>query len=84
MLTKLTAVKLFILGALTLGVLTATRQDVSAQMGGQTCYSGCITFDDGAPGCASYEQKTNATCGMVFKDGRNYCVQWQCNALLVE
>ncbi|HVF54969.1 MAG TPA: hypothetical protein VM934_02395 [Pyrinomonadaceae bacterium] len=83
MLTKRMAVKLLILVALTLGVFTTTRREASAQMG-DSCASGCVTFDDGAPGCASYDQKTNGTCGMVYSGGRNYCVQWECAPMITE
>jgi len=77
MLKKRMAVKLLILGALIFGVLTTAREEASAQMGG-SCFSGCVTFDDGSPGCADYEQRTGGTCGMTFHNGRNYCLQWQC------
>lgn len=77
MLKKRMAAKLLILGLLTLGVLTASREEASAQMG-DSCFSGCVTFDDGSPGCASYDQRTGGTCGMVYRNGRNFCLQWQC------
>lgn len=79
MLKERLALKLLILGALMFGVLTTTREEASAQMG-DSCFSGCVTFDDGSPGCASYDQRTGGTCGMVYRGGRNYCFQWQCVA----
>jgi hypothetical protein len=77
MLKKRMAAKLLILSALMFGVITTTREEASAQMG-ESCHSGCVTFDDGSPGCASYDQRTGGTCSMSFRNGRNYCIQWQC------
>lgn len=80
MFTKRMTVKLLILIALTLGVLTTMRSKASAQMGelGDSCGSSCVILDDGFAGCASYSSKTGNTCVMIYYSGNNYCVQWPC------
>jgi hypothetical protein len=74
-------IKLVTLGVLALGLYTLPATSVSAQKGDE-CHSSCVTFDGGAPGCASYDNANGSTCGMLFIRGRNVCSQWQCDGLI--